>query len=145
MCRLRARIGVRVASSALVPVFITVVLAADEKGVAAEVLDERVSGADDSRAAELFEATHRSQSGLQPSVIGFDRIVSVLLGDMTGRRHQLIEHPWVGGRAVSGHLDRGRPVLQGVGEELPGGRQVPLLGDQHVDDLPELVDCSVVK
>jgi hypothetical protein len=75
MCRLRARIGVRVASSALVPVFITVVLAADEKGVAAEVLDERVSGADDSRAAELFEATHRSQSGLQPSVIGFDRIV----------------------------------------------------------------------
>jgi hypothetical protein len=39
---------------------------------AADVLDERVPGADDSCAAELFEAAHRSQSGLQPSVIGFD-------------------------------------------------------------------------
>jgi hypothetical protein len=31
---------------------------------AAEVLDERVPGSDHSRAAELFEAAHRSQSGL---------------------------------------------------------------------------------
>jgi hypothetical protein len=30
-------------------------------------------------------------------------------------------------------------VSQSLGEEPPGGRQVPLLRDQHVDDLPVLV------
>jgi hypothetical protein len=30
-----------------------------------------------------------------------------------------------------------------MGEESPGGRQVSLLGDQHVDELPKLVDGSV--
>jgi hypothetical protein len=29
------------------------------------------------------------------------------------------------------------------GEEPAGGRQVPLLGHQHIDDLPELVDRAV--
>jgi hypothetical protein len=36
---------------------------------AADVLDERVPGADYSCAAELFEAAHRSQSGLELTVI----------------------------------------------------------------------------
>ena len=63
---------------------------------AADVLDERVPGADYPCAAELFEAAHRSQSGLQPSVIGFNPIVRILLGDMTGHGHKLIEHPRVG-------------------------------------------------
>src|SRR5437868_6409830 len=94
---------------------------------AADVLDERMPGTNDSCAAELFEPAHRPQSRLQASVIGFDRIVSVLLGDMTGRRHQLIKHPRVGGRAVSSDLGRGRPVLEGAGEESSRGRQVPLL------------------
>ena len=100
---------------------------------------------DDSCAAELFEPAHRSQSGLQPSVIGFDRVISVLLGDMTGSGHQLVEHSRVGSRVISGDLNRRRPVFQGASEESPGGRQIPLLGDQHVDDLPELVDGPVVK
>jgi hypothetical protein len=60
-----------------------------------------------------------------------------LLGDMAGGGHQLVEHPRVGGRVISGDLNRRRPVFKGTGEESPGGRQVPLLGDQHVDDLPE--------
>jgi hypothetical protein len=47
-------------------------------------------------------------------VIGFDRVVSVLLGDMTGGRHQLIEHPRVGGGTISGDLDRGRRVIKGA-------------------------------
>ena len=80
----------------------------------ADVLDERVPGGDYLYAAELFESAHRSQSGFQPSVIGFDRVVSVLLGDMTGGRHQLIEHPRVGGGTISGDLDRGRRVIQGA-------------------------------
>jgi hypothetical protein len=33
-------------------------------------------------------------------------------------------------------------VLKGADEEPAGGRQVPLLGHQDVDDLPALVDCS---
>ena len=109
----------------------------------ADVLDKRVPGGDDLYAAELFEPAHRSQSGLQPSVIGFDRVVCVLLGDMTGRRRQLIEHPRVGGRAISGDLDRGRPVVKGAGEESASGGQIPLLGDHDVNDLAELVDRSV--
>jgi hypothetical protein len=36
---------------------------------AADILDERVPGSDHSCTAKLFEATHRSQSGLQPAVI----------------------------------------------------------------------------
>jgi hypothetical protein len=87
---------------------------------AVDVLDEGVPGGGYSCAAELFEPAHCSQSGLQPSVIGFDRIISVLLGDMAGGRHQLVEYPRVGGRVISGDLDRGRPVFQGVGEESPG-------------------------
>jgi len=62
---------------------------------------------------------------------------------MAGGRHQLVEHARVGGRVISGDLNRGRPVFQGVGEESPGGRQVALLADQHVDDLPELVDGPI--
>ena len=63
----------------------------------ADVLDKRVPGGDYLYAAELFELAHRSSSGFQPSVIGFDRVVWVLLGDMTGGRRQLLEHPRVGG------------------------------------------------
>lgn len=54
---------------------------------------DALPGAADSRAAELFEGAHRSQSGLQPCVISFDRVRRILLGDMTGGRHQLIDHP----------------------------------------------------
>jgi hypothetical protein len=34
-------------------------------------------------------------------------------------------------------------VLQHAGEEPAGGRQIPLLSHQHVDDLPELVDRAI--
>ena len=75
--------------------------------------------------AAKFEPAHRSQSGFQPSVIGFDRVVSVLLGDVTGGRRELIEHPRIGGRAISGDLDRGRPVIKGAGEESASRSQIP--------------------
>jgi len=39
---------------------------------AADVLHECVPGADHACAAELFQAAHRPQSGLQAAVIGFD-------------------------------------------------------------------------
>jgi hypothetical protein len=50
---------------------------------------------------------------------------------MTGARHQLIEHPRVGSRAVSGDLDRERPMLKGTGEEAPGGRQIPRFSETN--------------
>jgi hypothetical protein len=34
-------------------------------------------------------------------------------------------------------------VLECPGEESAGGRDVPLLGDQNVDDLAELIDRPV--
>ena len=49
---------------------------------AAEVLDERVPGGDDTGRAEPFETAHRPQPQFQPSVIGLDRIISVPLDDV---------------------------------------------------------------
>jgi hypothetical protein len=72
-------------------------------------------------------------------VVGFDRVVRVLLGHVVGSGEQLIQHPWVGRRPVGGHLRRSSRVPEGTGEEPAGGRQVSLFGGQHVDDLPELV------
>ena len=34
-------------------------------------------------------------------------------------------------------------MLEGVGEGPAGGRQIPIGGDHHVDDLPKLVDRPV--
>ena len=58
---------------------------------AAEVLDERVPGADYLCTAELFEAEHRPESGLQAAVVGFDGVVGVGLGVVPGARGQLVE------------------------------------------------------
>ena len=47
-------------------------------------------------------------------------------------------------RLVGDDLDRGeRGGGQRLAEESAGGCQIPLLGDQHVDDMPELVDRAV--
>ena len=46
-------------------------------------------------------------------------------------------------QTVGAHLSRAGAVREGAGEELAGGRQVPLLGHQDVDDLPALVDRSI--
>jgi hypothetical protein len=51
---------------------------------AAQVLDEGVPGADHSGRAELFEAAHRSQSGLESAMVSFDEIIDVLLCDVAG-------------------------------------------------------------
>src|SRR5215207_3651097 len=44
---------------------------------------------------------------------------------------------------VGGYLDRRRPTPQGAGEEPAGRRSIPVLGQQHVDDLAVLVDRPV--
>jgi hypothetical protein len=95
---------------------------------ASQVLDEAVSGADHAGAAEPFEAAHRPQSGLEPSMIGFDRIVGILLGDVARGGCQLIERAGVGRCAVGGHVAGVWAMFEGAGDEPAGGRQIPLLG-----------------
>ena len=53
--------------------------------------------------ADAFQAAHRSRSGLQPTVIGFNRVVGVLLHDVPRLGHELVEHPRVrrGGSVVT--------------------------------------------
>ena len=72
-------------------------------------------------------------------------IRSVLLNNVARGRQQLIEHSWVGRCPIGGHLGWSWVVIEGAGEKPAGGRQIPLLRDQHVDDLTELVDRPVVK
>jgi hypothetical protein len=110
---------------------------------ATEILDERVPSTDHASRAELRQTPHGSQPRLESSVIGLDRIISVLLNNVTRGRQQLIECPRVGGRPVGAHLSGARTVLKGAGEELAGGRQIPLLGHENIDDLAVLVDRPV--
>ena len=71
---------------------------------AADVLDEGVSSTDHAGRAEPFEATHRPESALEPTMIGLDRIIPVLLHDVARGRQQLIEYPRVGRCPVGAHL-----------------------------------------
>jgi hypothetical protein len=106
---------------------------------AAQVLDERMSATDSLGGADAFQAAHRSRSGLQPAVIGFDRVVGVLLHDVPRLGHELVEHPRVRRGPVGGHLGRPSRPAQGPGKELAGCRQIPLRRGQDIDDLPVLV------
>jgi hypothetical protein len=107
------------------------------------VLDKSVSGADHSGRTKLFEAAHRPQSSLEPTMICFDQVIAVLLGEMAGSGHQLVKHPRIGRCLVRRHRARMAAVIKSPGKEPTGGRQVPLLRHQDVDDLAVLVDRSV--
>ena len=53
-----------------------------------------------------LQPTHRSEPGLQPSVVGLHRVVRVDLRVMEGRREQLVEHAGVDAVPVSRDLHR---------------------------------------
>jgi hypothetical protein len=110
---------------------------------AAEVLHKGMAGGDSRRRWEAFESAHRPQPGLQPSMIGFDAGIAVLLGDVRCRWDQFVQHPQVRTGLVRGHLDRRRTATQSPEEEPAGGRGIPLLGQQDIDDLPVLVNRPV--
>ena len=110
---------------------------------AAQILDERMSSANHSGRAKPFQPTHRSQPALEPTMIGFDGIVRVLLHDVARGGQQLIDHPRVGRRPISAHLSRAWAMLESAGEESVSGRQIPVLRDEDVDDLAILVDRPV--
>ena len=101
-------------------------------------------GDHDPGAAILLEAPHRTKPCLQPTVIAFDPVIGVAVGAMPGRWQQLLQHDWVGGCLVGDDLHRGdlrraeRPL-----EEPAGSGRIAPWGDEHVDDLAELVDRAV--
>jgi hypothetical protein len=77
-------------------------------------------------------------------VVGLDVIVGVLIGAVPRRREQLLQRDRVGRRLVGDDL-HGRDLGCGDGplEEAAGGLGVAPRGDEHVDDLAELVDRAV--
>jgi hypothetical protein len=77
-------------------------------------------------------------------VVSLDGIVRVLLDVMPRRRHQLLEHGRVDRRSVSDGLDRRHHQHpQRPSEEATGRLGVPADREQHVDDLPVLVDRPI--
>ena len=56
-----------------------------------QVLHERVTSRDGGGRAASFEAAHRSKSGLEPTVIGLNRVVRVLPDAVPRVRDQLIQ------------------------------------------------------
>jgi hypothetical protein len=76
-------------------------------------------------------------------VVGFYRVVGVLLDGVKCGRQLLVEYPRVDSRPVCGHLGRPNPDRQRSDEECPGSSQVTAGGQHDVDDLAVLVDSSV--
>ena len=71
----------------------------------AEVLDEGMAGDDDPGGSVSLQTSHRSKPGLQPSVVGLQRVVRMDLGVMEGRREQLLDNAGVESVSVGGDLD----------------------------------------
>jgi hypothetical protein len=78
------------------------------------------------------------------AVVGLDVIVGVLIGAVPRRREQLVQRDRVGRRLVGDDLHGRDPGgADGPLEEAAGCLGVALSGDEHVDDLAELVDRAV--
>jgi hypothetical protein len=77
-------------------------------------------------------------------MVGLEPIVRVLIGTVPGRWRHLVEHRRIHRRLVGDDLDRGHLRRADCAVEEPTSRRgVPPRGDEHVDDLPELVDRPV--
>src|SRR5829696_10034241 len=108
------------------------------------VLDEGMAANDHPGGTVLLEAAHRPQPRLEAPMICLDPIVGVLVGAMPCKWQQLLQYRWVHRRPIGGDLggpDLGR--ADGPLKEPPGSRGISPSGDEHVDDLPELVDRAV--
>jgi hypothetical protein len=110
---------------------------------AANVLHERVTAHDHSGGAGAFESAHRSESGFEAAVVGFDPIVRVLLGVVERGRHEVLDRRAQRRRAVDHDL-HGRTVSTECGLEEPARcRNVTFRRDVHVNDLAVLIDGAV--
>jgi hypothetical protein len=75
-------------------------------------------------------------------MICFDQVIAVLLGEMAAAgtsSSSTRDRPVLCRR----HRARVCAVIESLGKELAGGRQVPILRHQYVDDLAILVDRPV--
>jgi hypothetical protein len=71
---------------------------------AAQILYESVTGRDHSQGRDGLEAAHRSQSRFEPSVIGFDAVVRVLLEHVPSAGGDVLDDAWVDRRPVGRDL-----------------------------------------
>src|SRR5664280_1414394 len=90
-----------------------------------------------------FEAPHRAKSCLEAPVVSFDSVVGVLGGVMERSRQEFCYHSDQGVGPVSRDLDWLAMGGDRRGEEPCRSLQVSLLGHEHVDDLPILVNGPV--
>ena len=84
------------------------------------------------------------QPRLETAMIGLDPVVGVSVGAMPCKWQQLLQYRRVHRRPIGGDL--GGPELgraDGPLKEPPGSRGISPRGDEHVDDLPELVDRAI--
>jgi hypothetical protein len=79
---------------------------------AAQILDEGVTGTDHTGRAEPLQTVHRPQPGLEPTMIGFDRVIGVLLHDVASAGQQLIEHTRVRGAAKVTDRSRHQRIVE---------------------------------
>ena len=109
-----------------------------------EVLDEGMPGDDHPGAAVPFEPAHRPEPRLEPAVIRFNSVVAIAIGAVPCRWQQPFQHGQVHRRLIGDNLCGNNLCrVDRLLEEPAGGHGVPAGGDEHVDDLPELVDRSV--
>ena len=76
-------------------------------------------------------------------MVGFHAIVCVLLEDVPRCWDEFVDHARIDRCSIGRDIDRRRAAREGAGEEHPCGRTVTTFGDEDVDDLPVLIDCSV--
>jgi hypothetical protein len=110
---------------------------------AAQVLHECVPGRDDAQRGDRFQPAHRAKPRFEPTVVGFHRVIRVLLKEVPSAGQQIVDNPRVNRRSVGGDLHRGWPESLRAGEECPCGRTITAFRDQFVDDLAVLIDRAV--
>lgn len=110
---------------------------------ASDVLHQRVPADDHACGVVAFESKHRSESSFEPTVVGFDSIVRVLLGVVKDAGHQSLDRSCQGGCTVGDDLDGGAMRDERRREEPTRGTEVPPFRDVDVDDLAALIDRPI--
>jgi hypothetical protein len=73
---------------------------------ASDVLHERMPADDHACSPVAFESAHWAEPRFEPSVVGFDPIVRILLGVVERVRHELLDHRAQRRSPVGHDLDR---------------------------------------
>jgi hypothetical protein len=84
-----------------------------------------------------------AKPGLQASVVSFDPIVGILSGVVKCGRQEFRNDSDQGVGSIGGDFSRLAVGGDRTGKERCRSLQVTLLGQEHVDDLSVLVNCSV--